>query len=192
MSDPSPFNQQIVTLVIKHRVQAGAENQYETWLRRVVDIAAGYHGHLGVDVIRGKSGGLHLFTSVLRFSSTDAMQYWLNSEERRALVSEAAPLLADGDVTEVNSNSQFWFNPSEEIGQPPLWKQALLTFLVILPLTLLVPLAWAPVLGLHAVLSSYLVSNVLITMTIVLLVVYLLMPLATRLFAPWLTVPRNK
>lgn len=187
MSDATPFNQETVTLLIRHRIKAGAEDQYQTWLRRIVDIAAGYPGHLGVDVVRARSAGLHLFTSVLRFSSTAAMQHWLDSDERRALISEAAAFLADGDVTEVNSDSQFWFNPSEEAAQPPRWKQACVTFLVILPLTLLVPLAWGPVLALHALLSSYIVSNVLITMTIVLLVVYLLMPLATRLFAPWLT-----
>lgn len=187
MSDATPFNQETVTLLIKHRIKAGAEDQYEAWLRRVVGIAAAYQGHLGVDVVRGKAGGLQLFTSVLRFSSTNAMQHWLDSEERRELVKEAAPLLADGDVTEVNTDSQFWFNPSEEAVQPPRWKQACVTFLVILPLTLLVPLAWGPLFALNAVLASYIVSNVLITMTIVLLVVYLLMPLATRLFAPWLT-----
>lgn len=70
--------------------------------------------------------------------------------------------------------------------QPPRWKQAVVTFLVILPLSLLVPLLWGPVLNLHPWLASYVGSNILITLTIVLLVVYLCMPAAMRLFAPWL------
>lgn len=192
MSDTTPFNQETVTLLIKHRIKAGSEDQYETWLRRVVGIAAGYHGHLGVDVVRGKAGGLHLFTSVLRFSTTEAMQLWLDSDVRRELITQVAPLLADGDVTEVNTDSQFWFNPSEDAPQPPRWKQAVVSFLVILPLSMLIPLLWGPVFSLHAILSSYLVSNILITATIVLLVVYLCMPLATRLFAPWLTARREQ
>ena len=38
----------------------------------------------------------------------------------------------------------------------------------------------------HPFLSNYVVSTFLVTLTIVLLVVYLLMPAAIRLFAPWL------
>ncbi|MCV4290669.1 antibiotic biosynthesis monooxygenase [Pseudomonas capsici] len=186
------FNE-VVTLVIKHRIKAGQEPAYEAWLRRIVTIAGGYPGHLGVDVIRSKSSGLHLFTCVLRFHSTEAMQSWLESDERKQLVQEAAPMLADGDQTQVNPHNEFWFNPvADEAGPPPRWKQACVTFLVILPLSLLIPLLWKPVFALSPWLSGYLVSNALVTVTIVLLVVYLLMPAATRLFASWLKAPQGK
>jgi len=36
-------------------------------------------------------------------------------------------------------------------------------------------------------LAGYLISNLLITLSIVVLVVYLFMPLATRMLDPWLT-----
>ncbi|MEK1842049.1 MAG: antibiotic biosynthesis monooxygenase, partial [Pseudomonas sp.] len=168
-------------------VKAGFEAAYEAWLRNIVSVAGQREGHLGVDVIRGKSGGLDLFTCVLRFCSTDAMQRWLDSPQRQALVDEAAPMLADGDQTEVNPVNEFWFSPLAEAGSPPpRWKQAVVTLLVILPHTLLVPLIWGPLLQLNAFLSNYVVATFLITLTIVLSVVYVFMPLATRLFAPWL------
>ncbi|EJN20894.1 hypothetical protein PMI36_03958 [Pseudomonas sp. GM79] len=178
---------EIVTLIVKHRVKAGFEADYEAWLRNIVSVAGQREGHLGVDVIRGKSGGLDLFTCVLRFCSTEAMQRWLDSPQRQALVDEAAPMLADGDQTEVNPVNEFWFSPLAEAGSPPpRWKQAVVTLLVILPHTLLVPLIWGPLLQLNAFLSNYVVATFLITLTIVLSVVYVFMPLATRLFAPWL------
>jgi antibiotic biosynthesis monooxygenase (ABM) superfamily enzyme len=177
---------EIVTLVVKHRVKAGLEAEYEAWLRRIVAVAASYPGHLGVDVIRGKSDGLHMFTCVLRFCSTDAMQRWLDSSQRRELVAEGSPMLADGDLTEVNPHNEFWFVPASESPPPPRWKQACVTFLVICPLTLLVPLVWGPVFRLYPLLANYIISTALVTVTIVLLVVYVLMPRATRLFAPWL------
>ncbi|MFJ3485254.1 antibiotic biosynthesis monooxygenase [Pseudomonas sp. NPDC090202] len=177
---------EIVTLVVKHRVKAGLETQYEAWLRRIVTIASGYPGHLGVDVIRGKADGLHMFTCVLRFCSTDAMQSWLQSNERSQLVAEAAPMLADGDFTEVNPHNEFWFVPAGDAPQPPRWKQAVVTFFVICPLTLLIPLLWGPVFKAFPLLGNYVISTALVTITIVLLVVYLLMPQATRLAAPWL------
>jgi antibiotic biosynthesis monooxygenase (ABM) superfamily enzyme len=179
--------EEVVTLVVKHRVKAGFEVPYEAWLRRIVGIAGQSEGHLGVDVIRGKSAGLDMFTCVLRFCSTEAMQRWLDSPQRLELVNEAEPMLADGDQTEVNPVKEFWFAPQADTGSPPpRWKQAVVTLLVILPHTLLVPLIWGPLLKLNAFLSNYVVATFLITVTIVVSVVYLFMPRATRLFAPWL------
>jgi hypothetical protein len=177
----------VVTLVIKHRIKRGFDVQYAAWLRRTVSIASRVPGHLGVDVMQGKDSGLAVFTSVLRFTTTDAMQRWLDSDQRLELVKEAAPMLADGDQTEVHAVNEFWFTPATEAVQPPRWKQALVTLSVILPLTLLVPLAWGPVFAAFTWLSSYVISTFLVTVTIVVLVVYLLMPFATRLFAPWLS-----
>ena len=181
--------EEVVTLVIKHRVKAGFEVPYEAWLRNIVSIAGQQEGHLGVDVIRGKSAGLDLYTCVLRFCSTESMQRWLDSPQRLELVNEATPMLADGDQTEVNPVNEFWFAPQADAASPPppRWKQAVVTLLVILPHTLLVPLIWGPLLQLNTFLSNYVVATFLITLTIVLSVVYLFMPMATRLFAPWLS-----
>jgi antibiotic biosynthesis monooxygenase (ABM) superfamily enzyme len=148
--------EEVVTLIIKHRVKAGFEAPYEAWLRNIVRVAGQWDGHLGVDVVRGKHAGLDTYTCVLRFCSTEAMQRWLDSEQRQALISEATPMLADGDQTEVNPVNEFWFAPAAEAGSPPpRWKQAVVTLLVILPHTLLVPLLWGPLLKLNAWLSNY-------------------------------------
>ncbi len=178
---------EVVTLVVKHLIKKGSETDYEAWLRRIVRIAGGRPGHLGVDVVRSKQGGLALFTCVLRYRSTDDLQTWLDSSERQTLIAEAAPMLADGDKTEIGAVNEFWFSPlTEGVAPPPRWKQAVVSLCVILPLTLLIPIIWGPVLRLHPFLSNYVVGTFLVTVTIVVLVVYLMMPAATRLFAPWL------
>ncbi|MGR6617147.1 antibiotic biosynthesis monooxygenase [Pseudomonas rhodesiae] len=178
---------EVVTLVVKHRIKSGLEADYEAWLRRIVRIAGERPGHLGVDVVRGKQDGLALFTCVLRYRSTDDLQHWLESPPRKALIDEAAPMLADGDQTEIGAVNEFWFTPlADGSAPPPRWKQAVVSLCVILPLTLLVPIIWGPLLRLHPLLSNYVVSTFLVTVTIVVLVVYVMMPAATRLFAPWL------
>lgn len=187
--DPTPKTSpdEVVTLVVKHLIKEGRETDYEAWLRRIVRIAGARPGHLGVDVVCGKQGKLALFTCVLRYRSTDDLETWLDSPERKSLIDEASPLLADGDKTEIGSVNEFWFAPlADSAAKPPRWKQAVVTLCVILPLTLLVPIVWGPVLRLHPFLSNYVVATFLVTVTIVVLVVYLLMPAATRLFAPWL------
>lgn len=177
----------VTTLVVRHRVKPEHEQAYEAWLRRIIDTASRYVGHMGVDVIRSRHDGMPTFTCVLRFSCTLHLQSWLDSTDRQELIAEVRALLADGDQIEVSKAHQFWFVPAAEDAQPPRWKQACVTFLVILPLSLLVPLLWQPVFAQVPALAGYLASNTLITLSIVLLVVYLFMPLATRVFSRWLT-----
>ena len=50
----SPGPDEVVTLIVKHRVKAGFEVPYEAWLRNIVKVAAQNVGHLGVDVVRPK------------------------------------------------------------------------------------------------------------------------------------------
>ncbi|WAF88238.1 antibiotic biosynthesis monooxygenase [Metapseudomonas otitidis] len=179
-----------VTLLIRHRVHAAHATEYEAWLRRIVGIAQGYPGHLGVDVIRSHEQGVPLFTSVLRFTGPECLQDWLGSETRRQLVAEISPLLLEDEALELNPAREFWFAPaSAEQPPPPRWKQACVSFLVILPLSLLVPWAWQPAFAAWPWLGGYLPSNVVITLSIVLLVVYLFMPRVTRWLAPWLEGP---
>ena len=187
--DPAPQTgpDEVVTLVVKHLIKQGQEANYEAWLRRIVRIAGERPGHLGVDVVRSKQNNLALFTCVLRYRSTDDLETWLDSPERKTLIVEASPMLADGDKTEIGAVNEFWFAPlADSAAKPPRWKQAVVSLFVILPQTLLLPFIWGPILRLHPFLSNYVVSTFLVTVTIVLLVVYLLMPAATRLFAPWL------
>ncbi|MDB6142462.1 MAG: antibiotic biosynthesis monooxygenase [Pseudomonas sp.] len=183
-----PDTDNIVTLVVKHRIKPGDEARYETWLRRTVAVAARFPGHLGVDVIRGTTAGSNTFTTILKFCSTRELQHWLDSTERHQLIEEASAFLADGDQTEVAEHNEFWFTPNEGASAPaPRWKQATVTFIVILPHTMIVPLLWTPVFTRFPALSGYVPSNIVITLTIVLSVVYIFMPPVTRLFSGWLS-----
>lgn len=184
MSEPQTES---VTLVVRHQVSPRHVSDYEVWLKRVVTTASQYPGHLGVDVVRSRLTSLEQFTCVLRFARLEQLQKWLESEERRQLVTEVEPLLHAGEHLQVTKNPAFWF--VTQSGRAPRWKEACVTFLVIMPLSLLVPVLWQPLIQQFTWLGGYVPSNVLITMSIVLLVVYLFMPLATRVFAAWLSPP---
>lgn len=185
-SDQLQLLPEIVTLVVRHRVRPEQITAYEAWLRRTTSVADQFEGHLGVNIARSREAGLTGFTMVLRFSGHQYLQAWLESFERKQLIAEALPLLAEGDQTEVSAAKDFWFTPADAQSQPPRWKQACVTFLVILPLSLLVPLAWRPVFTSVPWLGGYFAANLLITATIVVLVVYLFMPMVTGWFAGWL------
>lgn len=177
---------EIATLVVRHRIKEGARESYEEWLRKTIQTAKTYEGHLGIDVFPSECGGLPFFTSVLRFSCAEKLQAWLNSSDRRQLIVQVQDMLADGDHTEVSQGNEFWFNPVAGQKAPPRWKQACVSFLVILPHTLLVPLIWQPLFAQLPWLRGYVISTFVITVTIVISVVYVFMPSVTRLFEPWL------
>ncbi len=66
----------------------------------------------------------------------------------------------------------------------------MLTYLVIAPLTMLIPPLWQPLFARYPLLAGTVPSNLLITLCIVPLVVFLIMPRVSRLCAPWLTPAR--
>lgn len=176
----------VVTLVIDHKVRPGEQLRYETWLKRTVTAARRQPGHLGVNVIR-PAGDSPVFTSVLRFASAQQLHTWIESAERQALVEEVLPLLEGGDHPVVHSDAEFWFTPARAAApQPPRWKQAVVSYAVILPLSIVIPALWHPVFVRYPLLGGPLASNMLITACIVVSVI-LIMPRVTRWCAAWLT-----
>lgn len=177
----------IVTLVIQHKVRPGRLQTYEAWLKRAVAAAQQQSGHLGVNVIRS-DGQSDTFTTVLRFAEAWQLDEWIASDRRRLLIEEVLPLLEGGDQTEVCRDNEFWFTPERvQAPQPPKWKQAVLTYLVICPLTMLIPQLWLPLFQHYPALGGVVASNLLITLCIVVPVVFWIMPVVTRCCAGWLS-----
>ena len=160
--------QKSVTLVISHVLDPEHGQRYEAWLGKIMPIAAEFPGHLGANVIRPAPG----------------QNFWTQSETRRQLVAEIAPLLSEGDRTEVRTEPAFWFTPpAANVRQPRRWKQFLITLLVIFPSTNLVPSITGILLpSLKGSLLLHLINDA----CVVALVVWLWMPIVTRLFAGWL------
>jgi len=186
MNTATQDNRNVVTLVIQHKARAESLSRYEAWLKRAVCAARLQPGHLDVNVIRPDDGGRH-FTTVVRFADAGLLQAWVNSAERQALVSEVLPLLEDGDHTQVHEDPEFWFTPpSSNAGQPPRWKQALLTYLVICPMTMVIPQLLAPFFARFPHLGGPVAGNLIVNLFVILPVVFYIMPWVTRRCANWL------
>lgn len=176
-----------VTFVIYHRVKPGCHGDYEQWLARVMPVAQAYPGHLGVNVIRPADGD-RLYTVIIRFAGADYLRGWVESEDRRRFIDEvAALLLEEGERTENRDGGEFWFTPAAPGRKHPVrWKQFLMTFSVILPLTMAVPRLWQPLFQIWPWLAGYLASHAVVAASIVFIVVYGVMPYYTRIAANWL------
>lgn len=179
-------NRTVVTLVIQHKVRTDALARYEAWLRHTVSVARRQPGHLDVNVIRPDDGGRQ-FTTVVRFAEADQLQAWVDSPERQALINEVLPLLEEGDQTQVHDDPEFWFTPpTTGASQPPRWKQALLTYLVICPMTLIIPQLLSPLFARFPQLGGAITGNLIVNLFVILPVVFYIMPWVTRRCADWL------
>ena len=172
-----------VTLVITHTLLPEQAQRYEQWLGKIMPVAAEFPGHLGANVIR-PADGENLWNIIIRFDTLEHLYSWTQSDTRRVLVEEIAPLLAEGDKTEIRTEAAFWFTPpTAHVRQPRRWKQFLITLLVIFPSTNQVPWLTSMVLpSLKGSLLLHLINDA----CVVALVVWLWMPIVTRLFAGWL------
>ncbi|PSJ43799.1 antibiotic biosynthesis monooxygenase [Zobellella endophytica] len=176
-----------VSVLIRHRIRQEAMSDYEHWLRKTIDVAAGFAGHQGVNILK-PAGGHTQYDIAVRFASRAEAEAWVHSRERRALLEEAEGYLVLPDEVDIATGIDNWFQPlNPPVKQPTRWKQWLLTTLVIWLLTLLVPPALSlllfepvPLLGLwglrHAITAAAIVA----------LVIYVIMPRLVRRVSGWL------
>ncbi|WP_243078973.1 antibiotic biosynthesis monooxygenase [Pantoea sp. MQR6] len=185
MINPQQANH--VTLVITHSLQPGKQSDYEAWLELIMPQAAQFPGHLGVNVLRPVHGE-NTYTVLIRFDNLDNLFKWTQSAERKTLIATLPAMLAAPEHTEVRPGAAFWFTPVDKAKPGPArWKQFLLTLAVIFPSTLLIPQLVDALLPMS---RGTLWGHFLDDACVVALVVWLWMPLLTRLLRNWL-LPRR-
>lgn len=174
------------TAVITHRVRDTQHDEYERWLQTILPVVSAAPGFLDAQVIRPVRGLTDRYTVILRFDCEDDLRNWLQSPARLKLIESAMPILSQGDSYTIHSGVDFLFTPSDGGPRVPVrWKQFLVTWSAIFPLTLVLPLLLAPLLealGLH----NHFAVVLVVSGSAVLLMVYLIMPRYTKLVRRWL------
>lgn len=174
-----------VTTVIVQRPYKSQVQAYENWLKEMVPLAQRAAGHRGVNVIK-PHGQNDEYTIVLHFASETTLRQWLESETRREMIERVRPLLNTDEKIDIRTGLEFWFTPPETRKMAPPYKQFLLTWSAIFPLSVLIPLVLSPLFSALPFLSVSLVKPLLVSMLIVALMTFVVMPRYTRLVAKWL------
>ncbi len=182
LSDSPPTDP--VTLVVRRRIRSGQEGAYEAALTRLSELLARVPGFRGTGILR-PSGGSREYTVVARFDSLTSAAAWELSPERTAWLDTIADLVDDQLSFERQPGLDFWFTPpaAPTLRQPPRWKMAVLTLLVLYPVSVGITLLLSPLtggwpLGVRALAQMLLVVPAM---------TYLFMPVATRAAGRWLT-----
>ncbi len=132
-----------VTVTVARRVLAGREADFEAWAERVGAAMEPFDGFLGSGVLapREPGGEYHI---VFRFIDAVCLRIWERSEERRVLLAELAPLVADTRVNRTVGEAQWFALPDHAPGAHSKGRRLLHDVAWVYPVALTVSLASAP------------------------------------------------
>ena len=143
-------------------------------------------GHIDSQFIRPISNLTYTYTIIIRFDSIANLKNWMDSKQRKDLISEVRPLLARDDQYSINSGLDFLFSNPDKVKTPVRWKQYLVTWSAIYPLVLVMPFALLPLLRIMNIPQTIYFDTLVITGIVVMLMIYVIMPRYTRLIRSWL------
>lgn len=167
-----------VTLMVARRVANGRYTDLIAWLREGEQLATDFPGYLGSGVLAPPPGDDE-FQIIFRFADEKTLYAWEFSASRSTWLARGSDLFADPSEHRVRGIDG-WFGSADQ--RPPRWKQAVAIWLAFFPVSLLFNFGLEPLLGDLGLLSRILVSTLALTP----LMVYIFIPLSTRLLAGWL------
>ncbi|MDP9455930.1 MAG: antibiotic biosynthesis monooxygenase [Actinomycetota bacterium] len=181
---PTPQDDPPVTAVASRRVRPGREREFEEWVPGIMATANRFPGYMGSDVFRPSGPGDDEYRIVFRFDHESNLHAWETSEERRRWIERVRPLLKEEEKVSVLTGLETWFTlPSKPAEPPPpRHKMAVVTWLAVFPLITTIFLVLGPVLNQ----LPLLLRSLVLTVIMVLLMTYVVMPRMTRLFSFWL------
>jgi uncharacterized protein len=173
-----------VTVVTSRRVKPGHERDFEQWLDGIGAAAARYPGCLWRRITRPEDHARPEWGVVFKFDSYEHLRAWTDSIERRTWLERVKPHELDEFKETVLTGLERWFTLPALPGvpPPPRYKMALVTLVVVYPLSQALGAAanrWLG--GVPAPLRSLVAS-----MAMILLLTWVVMPRVTRLLRRWL------
>jgi uncharacterized protein len=173
-----------VTICILRRAKLGKEKEFEQLLSNIIASASEFPGHLGTNVFRPNDSDNPEYRIIFKFDLVSNLQRWEESQERRRWMELAEPLTEGDGTLEKFTGLETWFTlPAKKaIIPPPRYKMAFITWLAIFSLINVINFLFAPILNV----LPPLVRTFVLTLTLVLLMTYVVMPQMTKIFSQWL------
>jgi antibiotic biosynthesis monooxygenase (ABM) superfamily enzyme len=172
-----------VTILLTHEVDESREAEFRQVIADTTEIARAFPGFLGIHIYTKEASGNLIFELLHKFDSLEHFNLWNDSPERAKMVAEIAAVVTVTHRHHVLTGLETWFAITDgPITPPPRYKMAMLTWLGSFPCLLFILLAilnFAPTL-------PFLLKALVVSLVMVILMTYLVMPLVTKLFYKWL------
>lgn len=171
-----------VTLMVARRVARGRYRDFNAWLNEGRDLAADFAGYLGSGVLAPPPDD-NEYQIVFRFADEATLSTWEHSASRRAWLSRGRDLF-EAPQEHRATGLDSWFRDGRGL-TPPRWKQAIAIWLAFFPVSLTFQWLLGDALGSLPMVPRVLASTLMLTPVMV----FVFIPLSTRLLAPWLNAP---
>ena len=177
---------QPVTVLITRRPRKSNQKEFERALSDTIDAALEFPGHLGVTVLKPQPGESSDYRIIVKFASQADYQRWCRSNEATHWFKILNRLEEKPPNLEVMTGIETWFavdsSASRPMIPPPRYKMATVTWLAIFVLIVIINLLF----GSFLASLSMLLRSFVLTVGLVGLMTYVVMPRMTRLFSWWL------
>ena len=172
------------TVVVSHFIKEGKEIAFEEALKQVIQKAINYDGYEGIQIIRPNTRVNNEYILLIRFDTEENYQIWAESAPRNEWFKELKEYIYKESEIKYEEGLEFWFSLPEVTGtKPPTkWKMAILTWVVIYPSVFLL----STVAGIYLDFLPLALRMLFVSMTLVSLMTYLIMPKITKTFAFWI------
>jgi antibiotic biosynthesis monooxygenase (ABM) superfamily enzyme len=173
-----------LTITITRSVLPSREEAFESRVKAFIPQSLAFPGHLGVHVVKPSAAHSRDYVVVIKFKSRERWQAFRDWPDYAEFRQSIEPLLEREPAVHELSGLESWFTlPSDQAFHPlPQWKMALVTLLAVYPTSLAINLLLGEWIGeWHISLRVLTVAALMVAM-----LTWVVMPLMTRLFRPWL------
>lgn len=172
-----------IHVAITRKVKPGFEADFETALLKFFAQSLQHKGALGAQLIRPIPGSADRTYGIIRsFAGIDDRDAFYQSDAFReweaAVQTFAEP---DYSMRELHGLEAFFADPGA-IKHPPRWKMAMVTWLGVWPTVFVI----SQLVGPHLAPLQPLGASAIITMLVVVILTWAVMPALTKLLRPWL------
>ena len=184
----TPESKKPVTQIVRRTVKPGRETEYEQWVKDTTEDLKTFPGYLDITMIK-PSGPKKEYVLIIRFDNYENIDKWEKSEIRNKWMDRAKDLTEQVSSTKV-TGLEYWF-PLPEIPKsavPPRYKMAMVTALAIYPLSILINNVY----NFLSLPSNPYLRTLIITVNLVALMTYFIMPKMTSIFRSWLFKPSGE
>lgn len=176
------YVQNSATEVIVTEVKDGMYDAFRDWANRIDEAESRFPGFRG-SYVQPPQTGEKVWTTLLRFDTSEQLNAWLGSPERAKLLKESDALVDRVLAHHVDTSFPGWAPTDAATGKPPpSWKTASLVVLVLFPIVMLELKFLTPQLrGLNPAVATLIGNAISVG-----LVTWPLMPLAITAFQWWM------